>query len=116
MFRNPKLLEKTNMARFDLTTPLTFPDNNQYQEKIGYSFVINDRNNWFDFYNAYFRVNYTLEAHADGAAVAADQTCSTINGSASLIQKLEVKSAGKNLYNIDDAHKAVFYQKYLAFL
>ena len=115
MFRNPKLLEKTNMARFDLSTPLTFPGNNQNQKKIGYNFVINDRNNWFNFYNAYFRVNYTLEAVADGAAVAADQTCSTLNSSASLIQKLEVKSAGKNLYNIDDAHKAVFIKNLLDF-
>ena len=64
MFRNPKLLEKTNMARFDLNTPLIFPGNRNRQVKTGYKFVSNDRNRWFDWYNAYFRVNYTLEATA----------------------------------------------------
>ena len=106
MFRNPKLLEKTNWARFDLNTPLTSPGNNQNQKKTGYKFVINDRSRWFDLYNAYFRVNYTLEATV---------TSSTLNGSASLINKLEVKSAGKYLYNIDDAHKAVFIKNLLDF-
>ena len=115
MFRNPKLLEKTNLARFSLNTSLEFPGGGQYQKKTGYKFVINDRNNWYDLYNGYFRVNYTCEAVADGAAVAADTTSSTLNGSASLIKKLEVKSAGKNLYNIDNAHKAVFIKNLLDF-
>ena len=74
MFRNPKLLEKTNMARFDLTTPLTFPANGRSQEKTGWEFVSNDRNRWFDWYNAYFRVHYTLETLANGQGLAADTT------------------------------------------
>ena len=115
MFRNPKLLEKTNMARFDLTTPLTYPGNNYTQEKTGWKFVSNDRNRWFDWYNAYFRVNYTLEATADRTGIPAAGTSSTINGSASLINKLVVKSTGKNLYNIDNAHKAVFVKNILDF-
>ena len=85
------------------------------RKKTGYKFVINDRNNWYDLYHGYFRVNYTFEAVADGAAVAANTTSSTLNGSASLIKKLEVKSAGKNLYNIDNAHKAVFIKNLLDF-
>ena len=115
MFRNPELLEKTNMARFNLSTPLTFPGNNQKQEKNGWKIYCNSRNQWFDWYNAYFRVNYTLEATANGAAIAADTESSTINGSASLINKLVVKSAGKTLYNIDNAHKAVFVKNLLDF-
>ena len=115
MFRNPKLLEKTNFVRFDLNTPLTFPLNTQKQTKTGYKFVINDRNRWFDLYNAYFRVNYTLEATNNENALSADTNSSTLNGSASLINKLEVKSAGKYLYNIDDAHKAVFVKNLLDF-
>ena len=103
------------MAQFDLTTPLTYPGNNQTQEKTGWKFVSNDRNRWFDWYNAYFRVNYTLEATANGTGIPAAGTSSTINGSASLIKKLVVKSAGKNLYNIDDAHKAVFVKNLLDF-
>ena len=115
MFRNPDLLEKTNMARYDLSTPLTFPGANQKQDKTGWKIFCNSRNQWFDWYNAYFRVNYTLEATANGAAIAADTTSSTLNGSASLINKLVVKSAGKTLYNIDNAHKAVFVKNLLDF-
>ena len=115
MFRNPELLEKTNMMRFDLTTPLTFPGANASQQKVGWKIVCNDRNNWFDWYNAYFRVNYTLEAKANGAGLAAETTSSTLNGSFSLINKLVVKSAGKTLYNIDNAHKAVFVKNLLDF-
>ena len=115
MFRSPELLEKTNMMRFDLTTPLTFPGNGASQQKVGWKIVCNDRNNWFDWYNAVFRVNYTLEAKADGAGLAADTTSSTLNGSFSLINKLVVKSAGKTLYNIDNAHKAVFVKNLLDF-
>ena len=70
---------------------------------------------WFDWFNAYFRVNYTLEARADGAGLGAAVTSSTVNGSASLIKKLVVKSAGKTLYNIDNAHKAVFVKNLLDF-
>ena len=115
MFRNPDLLEKTNMARYDLSTPLTFPGNNQKQDKTGWKIFCNSRNQWFDWYNAYFRVNYTLEATADGAGNALATTSSTLNGSASLINKLVVKSAGKTLYNIDNAHKAVFVKNLLDF-
>ena len=115
MFRNPDLLEKTNMARYDLSSPLTFPAGGQTQVKGTWTIVCNSRNQWFDWYNAYFRVNYTLEATADGAAVAADETCSTLNGSASLIKQLIVRSAGKQLYNIDNAHKAVFVKNLLEF-
>ena len=103
------------MARYDLSTPLTFPGNNQKQNKTGWQIFCNSRNQWFDRYNAYFRVNYTLEATANGAGLAASATSSTLNGSASLINKLMVKSAGKTLYNIDNAHKAVFVKNLLDF-
>ena len=115
MFRNPDLLEKTNMARYDLSTPLTIPGNGQNQEKTGWKIFCQSRNKWFDWYNAYFRVNYTLEATADGAAVAADTTSSTLNGSASLIKTLKVNSATQTLYDADNVHKSVFVKNLLDF-
>ena len=115
MFRNPDLLEKIKMARYDLSTPLTFPLNTQKQDKTGWKIFCNSRNQWFDWYNAYFRVNYTLEATNNGNGLSAATTSSTLNGSASLINKLVVKSAGKTLYNIDNAHKAVFVKNLLDF-
>ena len=115
MFRNPKLLKKTTFVKFDLNTPLTFPLHTQKQIKTGYKFVINDRNRWLDLYDAYFRVNYTLEATNNGDRLGAAVTSSTLNGSFSLVNKLEIKSAGKYLYNIDDAHKAALIKNLLDF-
>ena len=115
MFRNPDLLEKTNMARYDLSTPLTFPGGGQTQVKEGWKIFCQSRNKWFDWYNAYFRVNYTLEATADGAGLAAADTSSTLNGSASLIKRLKVTSATSTLYNADNVYKAVFVKNLLDF-
>ena len=115
MFRNPDLLEKTNMARYDLSTPLTFPGANQNQVKTGWKIFCNSRNKWFDWYNAYFRVNYTLEASNNGAGLGAAVTSSTLNGSASLIKTLKVTSATATLYNADNAHKSVFVKNLLDF-
>ena len=113
MFRYPKLLEKTTFIKFDLNTPLTFPLKTQKQIKTGYKFVINDRNRWLDLYNAYFRV--TLEAANNRAGLGNAVTSSILNGFASSINKLDVKSAGKYLYNIDDVHKTVFIKNLLDF-
>ena len=71
MFRSPRYLETTVNKSFLLDTPLSFPGNSQYQKKIRCKFKVTDRDNWFDWYNAYFRVEYTFEAAADGANVAA---------------------------------------------
>ena len=115
MFRSHRHLEKTEYVRFNLGTPITIPGNNQHQTKTGYKFAVTDRDNWFDWYNAYFRADFTFEATADGAAVAADVQSAPINGSFSLINKLLVKSAGKNVYNVDKIHKLIFIKNLLDF-
>ena len=56
-----------------------------------------------------------LKLTNNGAGIGAAVTSSTLNGSASLINKLAVKSGGKTLYNIDNAHKAVFVKNLLDF-
>ena len=93
--------------------PITIPGNNQHQTKTNYKFAVTDRDNWFDWYNAYFRADFTFEATADGAAVAGDVRSAPINGSFSLINKLGVKSSGKPIYNVDNIHKLVFIKNLL---
>ena len=115
MFRSHKHLEKTEFVRIGLDKPLTIPGNNQHQEKNNYKFTVTDRDNWFDWYNAYFRADFTFEATADGAVVAADARSAPINGSFSLINKLVVKSSGKNIYNVDNIHKLIFIKNLLDF-
>ena len=57
----------------------------------------------------------TFEATADGAAVAGDVRSAPINGSFSLINKLVVKSSGKNIYNVDNIHKLILIKNLLDF-
>ena len=61
MFRSQPYLKNTKYVQINLDTPLTFPPNNQFQTKRGYKFTIRDRDNFYDWYNAYFRVDLSLK-------------------------------------------------------
>ena len=67
-----------------------------------------DRDNFYDWYNAYFRVDYKFEATANGSNVVADTESAPINGSFSLIKSLRVNSSGKELYYANNIHKFIF--------
>ena len=86
MFRSKPYLEETKYVQIELNTPLTFPGNNQFQTKTGYKFTVNDRDNFYDWYNAYFRVDFKFEAKANGGNIAADTESAPINSSFSLIK------------------------------
>ena len=60
MFRFQPYLEKTTYIKVDLDTPLTFPGNNKTQKKRGYKFTAKDRDNFYDWYNAYLRVDFKV--------------------------------------------------------
>ena len=64
MFRSQPYLEKTEYVQIDLDTPLT--------NKSGHKFTVRDRDNFYDWYNAYFRVDFKFEALANGANIGAD--------------------------------------------
>ena len=113
MFRTPRFLEKTNYIQVNLDTPLTFPGNNQHQTKSGKKFFVEDRDNVYDWYNAYFPVNFTFEALADGAYVAGDTRSAPINSSFSLIKSMTVVSAGKLVYEAHNLHKVLFIKNLL---
>ena len=113
MFRAPRYLEKTEYIQFNLSTPLTFPGNGQHQRKTGQNLFVRDRSNVYDWYNAYFRVNLTFEALADGANVAGDTWSAPINSVFSLIKTMTVKSAGKILYEADNIRKIIFIKNLL---
>ena len=87
---------------------ITFPANGQHQTKHGKKFFLKARDNFYDWYKAYFRVNFTFEALADGANVAGDTRSATINSVFSLIKSLTVKSPGKPVYEADNIHKVIF--------
>ena len=96
MFRSQPYLENTTYVQINLDTPITLPGNTQYQTKTGYKFTVRDGDNFYDWYNAYFRVDFKFEAVANGANIDADTESAPINGSFSLIKSLKLSSAGKN--------------------
>jgi len=81
MFRSPQYLEKTKYIHINLDTPLTFPGNNETQRKSGLKFTSRDPDNFYDWYNAYFRINLTFEATANGARIGANTESAPVNGS-----------------------------------
>ena len=115
MFRVQPYIENTNYTQFNLQTPIELPRNGESQEKNRYNFKVMDRDNFYDWYNAYFRVDFKFEATANGGDVVADTESAPINGSFSLIKSLRVKSSGKELYYANDIHKIVFIKNLLDF-
>ena len=94
MFRFQPYLDKTTYVRVDLDTPITLPGTGHSQNKTGYKFNVRDRDNFHDWYDAYFRVDFKFEASANGGNVDADTESAPINGSFSLIKNLTLKSSG----------------------
>ena len=78
MFRTQPYLENTTYVQVNLDTPLTFPGNSQTQNKSGHKFTVRDRDNFYDWYNAYFRVDFKFEAVANGANIGADTQSASI--------------------------------------
>ena len=115
MFRSQPYLEKTAYVQVNLDTPLTYPGNSQTQNKSGHKFTVRDGDNLYDWYNVYFRVDYKFEAVANGANIGADTKSAPINGSFSLIKSLDLKLAGKTLYEANDIHKVIFIKNLLYF-
>ena len=115
MFRSQPYLENTTYVQINLDTPLSFPENNQFQTKTGHKFTLRDRDNFYDWYNAYFRVDLKFEAKLNGADIAANTKSAPINGSFSLIKSLKLSSAGKKLYEADNIHKGIFIKNLLDF-
>ena len=115
MFRSQPYLEETKYVQFNLNNALTFPGNNQTQNKANYKFFVEDRDNFYDWYNAFIRADFKFEAIANGDNVAADTESAPINGSFSLIKSLKVLSSGKNLYEADNIHKGIFIKNLLDF-
>ena len=58
MFRFQPYVENTKYVQFNLETPIELPPNGEYQEKNRYSFKVMDRDNFYDWYNAYFHVDF----------------------------------------------------------
>ena len=113
-FRTSEFLQRNELVRFQLDNVIKAPENNQPQDKNGYKFTINDRSSFYDWYNAYFEVQFQVQKLADGTAYGGDHI-TVINGSHSLISHMMIKSAGKIVYDTDNLHKVVFVKNLLEY-
>ena len=113
-FRTSEYLQRYELVRFQLDDVIREPANGQHQPKNGYKFTINDRSTFYDWYNAYFEIQFQVQKLADGTAYGADRI-TVINGSHSLIKHMMIKSAGKIAYDTDNLHKVTFVKNLLEY-
>ena len=115
-FRTSKYVQRNELIRFQLDDVIQIPANGQHQEKNGYKFTINDRSSIYDWYNAYFEVQFTLQKLAGTAYIHnANDRITVINGTHSLIYHMMIKSAGKIVYDTNNLHKVTFVKNLLEY-
>ena len=114
-FRSSEYLQRNELVRYQLDDVIRLPGDNQHQVKNGYKFTINDRSSFYDWYNAFFEVQFQLQKLADGDGYADADRVTVINNSHSLIKHLMIKSAGKIVYDTDNLHTVTFVKKLLEY-
>ena len=114
-FRSSEYLQRNELVRYQLDDVIRSPGNNQHQVKNGYKFTINDRSSFYDWYNAYFEVQFQLQVLANGNGYADAGRITVINNSHSLIKHLMIKSAGKIVYDTDNLHNVTFVKNLLEY-
>ena len=106
-FRSPENVQQNELVRFDLESVIRAPGNTQEQQKRSYKFTVENRGNFFDWYNAFFEIQFKMDLKANGGDTA-DQLSTVINASHSFIKHLAIKSGGKIIYDTDSIHLVTF--------
>ena len=113
--RSSEYLQRNELVRFQLEDVIRAPANNQHRPKTGYKFTINNRSSIYDWYNAYFEVQFQLQKLTDGSGYAAADRITVIHGSFSLNKHVMIKSAGKIVYNTDNLYNVTFVKNLLEY-
>ena len=113
-FRSSEFLQRNELVRYQLDDVIRAPANGQHQQKNGYKFTINGRSSFYDWYNAYFEIQFQVQLLADGGDNA-DIRSSVINGAHSFINQMTIKSAGKIVYDTSNLHKVTFVKNLLEY-
>ena len=101
MFRSNQYCSRYEETPIQLDTLLISPGNGARQNKSGYQFTINDRSSYFDWFNGFFQVKFSVNQIDDGNGYAGQNAATMatmINGSTSLINNLNIKQNGKVVY------------------
>ena len=109
-FRAPRYLERYEDVVFDTEQALAVnPNNTQYQKRDGIKIVADNTGETtpFDWYNARLSVDFKVDKLADHAALTATDRNGMVNGSNTLIKKLNVTANGRPVYDCDYANHCV---------
>ena len=68
MFRSPEYCDRHEYIPIQLDTPITTPEPGVAQRKNGYQFTTNDRSSYFDWFNAYFEVDFSFLIFTQGGS------------------------------------------------
>ena len=109
-FRTPRYLERYEDVVFDLENRLEInPNDTQHQNRDGLKIIADNSGETtpFDWYNVRLSVNFKVDKLAEHAAIAVNDTIGTVNGSNSLIKKIQVRAEGREVYDCDYANHCV---------
>ena len=109
-FRTPRYLERYEDVVFELENQLNIREvNTRHQNRDGLKFVADNSGETtpFDWYNARLSVDFKVNKLAGGTAIAAGDNIGTVNGSNSLIKKIQVRAEGREVYDCDYANHCV---------
>ena len=109
-FRTPRYLERYEDVVFDLENRLEInPNDTQHQNRDGLKIVADNSGETtpFDWYNARLSVNFKVDKLADHVAIALNDNIGTVNGSNTLIKKIQVRAEGREVYDCDYANHCV---------
>ena len=100
MFRTDQHCSRYEVTPIQLDTPLINPGPGVNQNKNGYQFTINDRSSYFDWFNGFFEVKFSVNQFDGGGGYdgADDKITTMINGFTSLINNLNIKQNCKVVY------------------
>jgi len=113
-FRSPENVQRNELVRFDLESVTRAPGNTQEQQKRGYKFIVENRGNFFDWFNSFFEIQFKIDLKANGGDNA-DQLSTVINGSHSFIKHLMIESGSKIIYDTDNLHLVTFVKNLLEY-
>ena len=108
-FDNPKYVERYENVIFELETPLnSTPNNGKVQKRKNLRFTVDNTGEvtTFNWNRARLSVGFKVTLLAGGDITVDDQN-GIVNGSHSLIERLEVKINGKQLYDCNAANYCV---------
>ena len=117
-FRTPRYLERYEDVVFDLENQLNIREvNTQHQNRDGLKFVADNSGETtpFDWYNARLSVDFKVNKLADATAIAFNDNIGTVNGSNSLIKKIQVRAEGREVYDCDYANHCVNIKNFLEY-